>query len=289
LPEIILVGDAVLVNPTGMVLVWDKPSPVTGTPEKPLDVFTTMIHGKSGIHRIQTFLRMLYSLLPFTSPLAKLLVYTGWLDWKCEDCSQWVSMVKKMQRDPYGVQTDLTLEEWVLLVQGHDNAGAHVIHSGSIMSKAALIFQEEFLKICSHTTIPTTRRQMISHLGSLVAPISSVGSESDIVVLARDIIPRWKDWLIQHVKFIPFSQIDFERMLHGLLMFRCGLPQSHTPPSSPQENRKKELFSLFFQKFPFKHPRFMMDVVSIFVEKRDTAFGFSLRNARGKPTDVSFF
>lgn len=236
-----------------------------------LKYFTRFLHKECLIHRVQNFLSAWISVSPkrFHGFYNELFRVTGWLTWRCDDCRQWVDIMQSHivpahvslmnDPDPYGLEVNenkktagvLSLPEWVRLLSACDNHGAVLRSSTDEMVGYAESIHEECLKILSHTTSQKLRRSLLSTLGVLSV---TYGSDTETAVT------EFKNWLISHVRFMPFRQIDFRRLFHALNRFRGSGTRDDIPPLH------------VFEKNPRMDVQCLIDLLYVFLEKHDVAF-----------------
>jgi hypothetical protein len=183
--------------------------------------------------------------------IMKMIHKSGWCHWRCSSCAAWTELVREeivgpsIEEDLYNIRgastKKFTLEEWIRIFTLNGKvtareAGKMVGRGGmerQMWVQSALVFQREFLQICEHTTSVELRQKFLNFLLGEVEQRSSekdflehTGTKKElgewIVRKAPVMVADIKQWLVTNFKFIPFSQIDFTRMIQSILIFRYG-------------------------------------------------------------------
>ena len=251
------------------------------------ETFTHWVHAGCTTHLFQTFLRRLVTLATRerSSPiegtlllLCRILKKSGWVSWRCATCAALVEVIREdilipgmEEQDPYGLRqkasgggeasAPLSTEEWVRLLACNGRLAVGdptpVLVAGGearkVWVRAALAVQGETRKILEHTTQTKMRADFLDALAEAVAKEASTAPEEDRQKWMQDASSRVRaviqQWLVTNFRFIPFSEIDFDRLSTALLIFRTAFFSESTQPSSlpPQEENGLETVEGLFQ------------------------------------------
>jgi hypothetical protein len=249
------------------------------------ETFTHWVHAGCTTHLFQTFLRRLVTLATRerASPIAgtmmflcKIIKKSGWVSWRCATCAALVEVIREdilvpgmEEQDPYGLRqkssggeasAPLSTEEWVRLLacNGRLAVGdpAPVLVAGGearkVWVRAALAVQGETRKILEHTTQTKMRADFLDALAEAVAKEASTAPEEDRQKWIQDASSRLRaviqQWLVTNFRFIPFSEIDFDRLSTALLIFRTAFFSDSTRnPQPPREEDGLETVEGLFQ------------------------------------------
>jgi len=267
LPDALRIGSRVLFQYFNVILVVngqggsDKPDELDATG------FTRFLHGNDVRHHIQNFLRGFVRLTeeapnPFFRAMVRLLRKSSWLGWRCQHCMAWVQMMRDLnqqctEQDPYSLdQSILSVEEWIRLSTTpcagvkRDPVGCEQYRE-TIMTAGKAV-QDEFAKVCQYTKVKKTRDAVFEQCCRILA--SNEGARSMSLSL--------KSWLMENLRFIPFSQISFDRLCHYLILFRCH---------GNQEDPCGKGIHDFIRENPMMDIRLLFDVGCIFLEQNDQA------------------
>ena len=249
------------------------------------DHFTHWVHSGCHLHVLQTFLRKFVNIAKNNTHgegrmalLLRILRRCGWLSWRCSSCTELVELIRRDivevsedlgEKDPYQIRTNrvpasniFSMEEWIRLLLGN---GRLEIDDPSVLlerddvkrvwTQAALTLQEETRKVFQHTTLMTMRDKFIDYLCGIGASTTlqqrrscrPTGQEGWIDGVAPILVKDVQQWLVTHFKFIPFSEIDFGRMVRALLIFCAGflMEENQGKRREPQETVQEDPWSLF--------------------------------------------
>lgn len=288
IPEGMRIGNYVLLNYFHIRLTVDEDAmhvmdvTDTGSTDRDAAAFTAVLHPHSCRHKIQDFLREFIGLAesstdPVLRATVRLIRFSTWMSWRCDPCHQWIQFLHGMVRrlseeDPYGMEgCHLTIRDWLRLSMASTVRAQRIPHPmhrldqvREDLMEAATIFQQEFRKICRHTTLESVRQGCLAECARIIpcSPGCDGRSNEDTV---RGMAAQLRQWLIDHMKFIPFTQIRFDRMCQALLVFRYGRTTIGEdiliPSSSPDWS--------FLRTDPLMDPRFLFDMLCVYLEPYD--------------------
>ena len=274
-PVVFTIGETRVLDLFGVRLRCSKAS--SGGVGFSADTFTHWVHAGCKTHLFQTFFRKLVSIArerksPPTGTLmflCTILKKSGWLSWRCGTCASLVETIREnilsggdTEEDPYGLHqkkvskkaasAPLSTEEWVRLLACNGRFAIEdpspVLVGGEaskVWVQSALAVQKETRKILEHTTQMKMRQDFLDALAEAVASEASTAPASpDRQAWIREASPRLRttiqQWLVTNFRFIPFSEIDFERLSTAVLIFRTAFfgrstVDHYSPPEPPLE------------------------------------------------------
>lgn len=282
IPEGMRIGKYILVNYFHIRLTVDENVPDTLPTDRETTSFTAALHPHSCRHKIQDFLREFLVLVesasdPVLRATVRLIRFSTWMSWRCDPCHQWIQFLHGIVRrlseeDPYGMEgCHLTVHDWLRLsmasttrVGGTAHPMHHLERERENLMEAAVIFQQEFRKICRHTAIESIRQACLEECARIIPchPGHDGRSHEDTV---RSMAAQLRQWLIDHMKFIPFTQIRFTRMCQALLVFRYG--NTFSGKDIPDQESTPDWS--FLRTDPLMDPRFLFDMMCIYLEHHD--------------------
>ena len=261
-PVVFTIGETRVLDLFGVRLCSkaDKSDKASGVVGFSAETFTHWVHAGCTTHPIQTFLRkfVMTATRERKSPptgalmfLCTILKKSGWLSWRCGTCASLVETIREnilsggdTEEDPYGLHqkksskkaasAPLSTEEWVRLLACNGRFAVEdpspVLVGGEarkVWVQAALAVQKETRKILEHTTQMKMRQDFLDALAEAVASEATTAPTSpDRQAWIRDASPRLRttiqQWLVTNFRFIPFSEIDFERLSTAVLIFRTA-------------------------------------------------------------------
>jgi len=282
-PVVFYIGEVAVLDLFGFRII-NNTSLVTQKPVAfSTDHFTHWVHSGCHLHVLQTFLRKFVNIAKNNTHgegrmvlLIRILRRCGWLSWRCSSCTELVELIRRDivevsedlgEKDPYQIRTNrvpasniFSMEEWIRLLLGN---GRLEIDDPSVLlerddvkrvwTQAALTLQEETRKVFQHTTLMNMRDKFIDYLCGIGASTTiqqrrscSAGQEGWIDAVAPILVKDVQQWLVTHFKFIPFSEIDFGRMVRALLIFCAGfLMENQGKSREKQETVTEDPWSLF--------------------------------------------
>lgn len=302
LPEAIQIGNHITINYFNILLVRSEGSATDsmlhGKNEdaaKSRGAFTTMLHTKNVMHIIQMFLREFIRLTmetpcPVYNSIVRLIRFSTWTQWKCNDCKEWIMVLREIQQKcPH--DSVFTLDDWLSISMATDPTNNNNYHPvmyireqkreeyRDVIISGACAFYQELQGILQHTNLESNRTGILQQCVRLLEE-TKLGDDGDrsIELCIREMSVKLKSWLIQNMKFIPFSRIDFIRLCYGLYVFRFGPFIPNTLVRGKDTGDHKFFVSRWLGGSEERHndyndylldPKFMYDMLCIYIEKED--------------------